>query len=78
MHKSKKNRIFAAKIKVVNRQQTAKSDELQQNIMENRTKHILQFAQTVKRFTAAQYMQNAHVKIRQSIMDSSEYKLKIE
>ena len=39
-------------------------------IMENRTKHILQFAQTVEHFTAAQYMQNAHAEMSDAALHS--------
>ena len=38
--------------------------------MENRTKHILQFAQTVKCFTAVQYMQNEHAEIFDTTLHS--------
>ena len=38
--------------------------------MENRTKHILQFAQTVEHFTAAQYMQNAHAEMSDAALHS--------
>lgn len=38
--------------------------------MENRTKIILQFAQTVKHFTAVQYMQNAHAKMFEATLHS--------
>ena len=38
--------------------------------MENRTKHILQFAQTVEHFTAAQYMQKAHAEMSDAALHS--------
>ena len=38
--------------------------------MKNRTKHILQYAQTVKHFTAAQYMQDVHVDMSDTTLHS--------
>lgn len=38
--------------------------------MENRTKHILQYARTVKHFTAVQYMQNVHANMSDTTLHS--------
>lgn len=38
--------------------------------MKNRTKHILQYAQTVKHFTATQYMQDVHVDMSDTTLHS--------